>query len=153
MFLPFFTQRPTSNKKLYRRRSGGGGHGSSAKGGSSGKGGTTGKSGSGGTTKSIPLSSKAPGDKSSATAYGGGGGKVTTIPLGSPFAGRTIGGGTRGEVFGTRCVKQYHILVSLCQEKNVLTLFFLAAGHTAAAILEYTDGALMAVDSRSISGL
>lgn len=107
MFLPFITKRSESNKKLYRRKGGGGGGkgGGGKGGGGTGSGGTKGSGGSGGggkTTKSIPLSTKAPGGKSTATAYGNGGGKVTTISAGSIFAGRTIGGGTRGQVFGSR---------------------------------------------------
>ncbi|KZT69984.1 hypothetical protein DAEQUDRAFT_725971 [Daedalea quercina L-15889] len=39
--------------------------------------------------------------KSDAVAYGAGGGHPVTIPKGEPFAGRTSGGGTRGEVYGT----------------------------------------------------
>ncbi|KAI5987087.1 hypothetical protein EDD15DRAFT_2146347, partial [Pisolithus albus] len=40
--------------------------------------------------------------KSSATAYGGGGGESIVIPDGQPFAGRSAGGGTRGQIFGNR---------------------------------------------------
>lgn len=60
-----------------------------------------GSSGSG-TTKSVPLSGKVPAGKNTATAYGSGGGKVITIPSGSLFSGRTAGGGSRSQVFGSR---------------------------------------------------
>ena len=32
-----------------------------------------------------------------------GGGPSVTIPDGNPFAGRTAGGGTRRQIFGTKC--------------------------------------------------
>ncbi len=88
---------------------GGGGHGaghSSSKGGSSGsKGsnGATGKAavGSRGST-TVPVSGTTFGSgKTASTAYGPGGVRVTTIPQGQPFAGRTYGGGTRGEIYGS----------------------------------------------------
>ncbi|KDQ52173.1 hypothetical protein JAAARDRAFT_62106 [Jaapia argillacea MUCL 33604] len=100
MFVPFLsTPRDRSKRSLYRRK-GGGGKG----GGSSGKGGGSSGSGSkGGGTSSVGLSGgKTANGKSSATAYGSGGGKVTTIPSGQPFAGRTAGGASRSQVYGTR---------------------------------------------------
>ncbi|EIM89277.1 uncharacterized protein STEHIDRAFT_154955 [Stereum hirsutum FP-91666 SS1] len=97
-------------------RKGGGGHGaggesSSGSGGSSGKsssssGGSSGKSSSSGSSstssKSSSISVKGlSGGKTSATTYGPGGGKTSTISEGQPFAGRTVGGGTRAEVYGS----------------------------------------------------
>ncbi|OCH94033.1 hypothetical protein OBBRIDRAFT_723698 [Obba rivulosa] len=122
MFVPFLTPR-TPKKGLYPRKGGGGGgkgggsSSSGSKGGSSGsKGGTSGSkggtqkgnggsSGSSGTSSSgkqstVPISG-ATGGRSSAVSYGGGGGKVTTIPAGQPFAGRTAGGASRAQVYGT----------------------------------------------------
>ena len=88
---------------------GGGGHSgghSGAKGKSSGSGskGASGKAsvpvGSRGSP--VPISGTTFGSgKTTSTAYGSGGVKVTTIPQGQPFAGRTYGGGTRGEIYGT----------------------------------------------------
>lgn len=43
------------------------------------------------------------GGKSSASSYGNGNPKATTISSGL-FSGRTIGGGTRGQVYGNRYV-------------------------------------------------
>lgn len=43
------------------------------------------------------------GSSRSATSYGSGGGKASTIPSGQIFAGRIEGGGTRDQVFGSRC--------------------------------------------------
>ncbi|KAM5541678.1 hypothetical protein V8D89_004659 [Ganoderma adspersum] len=102
---------------------GGGGHGSShgsssgSKGSSSGSKGSTGsKSGSSGSKGSSPFSSAPVGSRGStvpvsgttfgsgfktSTPYGSGGIKVTTIPQGQPFAGRTYGGATRNDVYGT----------------------------------------------------
>ncbi|KAJ4472986.1 hypothetical protein J3R30DRAFT_3659353 [Lentinula aciculospora] len=59
-------------------------------------GGSTGSS-SRGTSSSVTVA----GTSRSATSYGSGGGKATTIPSGQIFAGRTEGGGTRDQVFGS----------------------------------------------------
>jgi hypothetical protein len=84
---------PGISKTLVRRKGGG-------KGGGGGGGGRSGGSGSG---KKLPKSTtNLPAGKNSATLYGQGGGPVTTISSGL-FAGRTVGGGTRGGVFGNRC--------------------------------------------------
>ncbi|THH17097.1 hypothetical protein EW146_g3657 [Bondarzewia mesenterica] len=102
------TSTPSSKKRLGKRK-GGGGHGSSGgKSGGGGKSGSTssgsskGSSGSskGGSGSSVSVSSL-PGGKSSATVSGNGGGKQINIASGQPFAGRTAGGGTRGQVYGT----------------------------------------------------
>ncbi|TFY68517.1 hypothetical protein EVJ58_g976 [Rhodofomes roseus] len=91
-------------QRIYRRKGGGGGHGDADGGDSGGDGGgDTGDSGDkGGDSKGedVPVSGSTDGE-SDAVAYGAGGGKSVTIPQGQPFAGRTSGGGTRGEVYGT----------------------------------------------------
>ncbi|TCD60630.1 hypothetical protein EIP91_009761 [Steccherinum ochraceum] len=110
---------------LYRRKGGGGrgggksggggssggktGSGSSGGGSSGGKTSGTGSTGGGSTGKGVgsrgspvPITGRTAGKSSSATAYGGGGGKPTVISAGQPFAGRTVGGGSRGQVFGSR---------------------------------------------------
>ncbi|KAF9814144.1 hypothetical protein IEO21_05282 [Rhodonia placenta] len=125
MRIPLITPSEPSLKQLFPRKGGGGGHGggSSGKGGSGsssgskggsgsssgskggsgsssgGKGGSSGSSSSG-KSQSIPLSGST-GGKKTATTYGSGGGRAVTIPAGQPFAGRTSGGGTRGQVYGT----------------------------------------------------
>ena len=105
-----------SRRRLSRRKGGGGGvRGGGRGGGSRGGGGSSGEiggsgsgSGSGSSStreKPVPLScGSATGGRTTATAYGKGGGKVTTIPAGQLFAGRTEGGGTRAQVYGTRQV-------------------------------------------------
>ena len=45
--------------------------------------------------------------KTTATAYGNGGGPVSTISSGV-FTGRTVGGGTRTDVFGNRFVPPFY---------------------------------------------
>ncbi|KAI9571609.1 hypothetical protein HD554DRAFT_2072225 [Boletus coccyginus] len=108
MFVPFVTSHPES-KHLERRKGGGGGGKTSGGGGSSSKSGggstsSSGKTSSGttGKTSTVPLSTSTASGKGSATAYGSGGGSATTIPAGQIFAGRSAGGGTRSQVFGTR---------------------------------------------------
>ena len=85
---------------LEKRKGGGGGHsGSSPKGGS----GSPKGSGTGSGSKpppSVPESGFPP--KSKGASSGQGGGKPITIPPGSTFAGRTSGGGTRQQIYGTR---------------------------------------------------
>lgn len=96
MYVPFFSE-PSKDRlrRLYRRKGGGGG----GKGGGGGaKGGSAGGGSSGG-GRSSPINSG--GSSRPATAYGPGGGRATTIPGGQFFAGRTSGGGTRSQVFGT----------------------------------------------------
>ena len=113
MFVPLIkiTELPTSNiDNIYRRMGGGGGGGRGSSGGknggssSSSKGKSSSGSSAGRTAKSLPLAGTLPVGKNSATVYGGGGGKVVIIPSGSPFAGRTAGGGTRNQVYGSRRV-------------------------------------------------
>ncbi|CAK5284171.1 unnamed protein product [Mycena citricolor] len=50
---------------------------------------------------SFPISSGG-GSGKTAVPYGGGGGQVVTIAAGQPFSGRQEGGGTRGDIFGSR---------------------------------------------------
>ncbi|TBU47132.1 hypothetical protein BD309DRAFT_952645 [Dichomitus squalens] len=78
---------------------------------SSNKGSTTGSSGSGSSKSSHPVGSRGSSmpvsgttfgsGKTTSTAYGSGGVKITTIPQGQPFAGRTYGGATRSQIYGT----------------------------------------------------
>ncbi|TCD60201.1 hypothetical protein EIP91_010551 [Steccherinum ochraceum] len=74
---------------LYRRK-GGGGKGAGA----------GGRAGS--EESSVSVSGATGGRASTATAYGPGGGLVSTIPDGQPFAGKSVGGGTRDQVYGTQ---------------------------------------------------
>ncbi|KAI5119151.1 hypothetical protein M0805_005230 [Coniferiporia weirii] len=99
MYIPFISSK---RPKLFRRKGGGGGggHGGSGGGTSGGSVGSTGSSG--GTRSPVSIGSGSTTDgKTSATSYGAGGGKVAAIPSGQLFAGRTQGGGTREQVFGT----------------------------------------------------
>lgn len=85
------------------RRKGGGGGGGKGGGSSDGKGsGKGGSSGSGGKTSKVPITGSSASGKSTATAYGYGGGKPQTIPTGQLFGGRTAGGATRAQIYGTR---------------------------------------------------
>ncbi|KAK7048389.1 glycoside hydrolase family 35 protein [Favolaschia claudopus] len=94
MFVPFLTKR--DSKRLAPRRGGGrGGGGGSSSGG--GGGGSTGA----GAGRSSPISAPGAGSRS-ATSYGSGGGKPVTIPSGQAFAGRSEGGGTRSQIYGTQ---------------------------------------------------
>ncbi|KAK0238994.1 hypothetical protein EDD85DRAFT_951206 [Armillaria nabsnona] len=108
-----------------RAGGGGGGGGGSVGGGSKGSSGSTSKSGSGtgsstsgsggkgssggsssgssGSSSSGKASSvSAEGTSKAASSYSKGGGSTSTIPSGQLFAGRSIGGGTRDQVFGTK---------------------------------------------------
>ncbi|KAF9232573.1 hypothetical protein BU15DRAFT_81076 [Melanogaster broomeanus] len=105
MFVPILTPKLQS---IERRKGGGRGgktgtsgksSGSSAPSSSSSGGKSTSR---GGKVTSVPLLGSTNTGKSTATAYGLGGGNPITIPSGQLFAGRTAGGGTRGQVFGTR---------------------------------------------------
>lgn len=109
MYIPLFSEFHP-RRRLERRKGGGGkgggGKGSGGKGGKGGKGGSSkSSSGSGGGKKSkVPLSGGGLFGKSSATSYGYGGGKAAIIPAGQPFAGRSAGGGTRDQIYGTKYV-------------------------------------------------
>ncbi|KAI0942057.1 hypothetical protein AcV7_002590 [Taiwanofungus camphoratus] len=100
MYVPILTP---LGQQLYPRKGGGGHGGGGGKGGGEGGGKSGSSSGSSG-SKGAPRSVSIPGStggKQTAVSYGGGGGRVTTIPAGQVFAGRSSGGGTRNEVFGT----------------------------------------------------
>ncbi|KAI0317055.1 hypothetical protein OF83DRAFT_185343 [Amylostereum chailletii] len=117
MRVPFIS----TTQNLEKRKGGGGkgGGGGSKGGGSTGKTGGGSSSSSGGTSKgsssdtgasssprgassgqTVPVSSL-PAGKSSASTSSRGGGTPVTIASGQPFAGRTAGGGTRDQVYGT----------------------------------------------------
>lgn len=84
------------------KSSGGGGEGSGSEGGKGGSSKSSGGSG-GGKKSNVPLPSGGSSHgKSSATTYGYGGGKPIVIPAGQPFAGRSAGGATRSQIFGTK---------------------------------------------------
>ncbi|KAJ7136810.1 hypothetical protein C8R44DRAFT_948484 [Mycena epipterygia] len=121
MFVPFLSDSRRSSRLSKRR--GGGKSGGGAKGGSSTSNGSSGKSGSStssgkGTTgssssssssKSGSSASKAPsgvissgGSSRSITSYGNGGGKAITIPPSGLFGGRSAGGATRNQIYGSR---------------------------------------------------
>ncbi|KAI0641447.1 hypothetical protein C8Q79DRAFT_1077878 [Trametes meyenii] len=89
---------------LYPRK-GGGGRGGGGKGGEgskgSGDGGSTGSGGSGSRGVAVPVSGSTVG-RTNAISYGSGTTKVVTIPAGQPFSGRTSGGATRDQIYGSR---------------------------------------------------
>lgn len=60
-----------------------------------------------GKTSSVPVSGSSASGKSTATSYGSGGGKPLIIPSGQLFAGRSAGGASRSQVYGTRFVDKY----------------------------------------------
>ncbi|KAJ7702681.1 hypothetical protein B0H17DRAFT_1157389 [Mycena rosella] len=114
MFVPFLSK----PRSLSRRRGGGKSGGSTSAGGKTGSSSSSssssaGKSGSGSTgssssskggsstpIKSTPI--KSGGSGRTITGYNNGGGKVSSIPVGQLFAGRSQGGATRSQVWGTR---------------------------------------------------
>ncbi|KAK7447381.1 hypothetical protein VKT23_014091 [Stygiomarasmius scandens] len=102
MFVPFISSKYSTSRKRrdLERRKGGGGGGRGG-GGSSGGGGRVGSGtsvgGGGGRSSSV----SAGGSSRTATSSGNGGGPQSSIPSGSLFAGRTQGGGTRNQVYGT----------------------------------------------------
>lgn len=103
---------------------GGGGYGSSSHGSGSGSEGGTGSTGShassaplGSKGSTIPVSGSAS-SRSSATLYGSGDSRVTTIPQGQPFAGRSVGGGTRDGVYGSS-----YVVFGVCRSFTMLIHF------------------------------
>ncbi|ESK94333.1 hypothetical protein Moror_8198 [Moniliophthora roreri MCA 2997] len=108
MYIPFISQPRVKNFKLERRKGGGGhggghggggGKGGGGKGGGGSRGGSSSASRSGtGRTKSTTIY----GSTSSMTSYGRGGGPVSTVPEGQKFAGRSVGGGDRSSIYGSR---------------------------------------------------
>ncbi|KAF8996665.1 hypothetical protein BDQ17DRAFT_1364230 [Cyathus striatus] len=113
MFIPFLSTSsttPSSRRKLFRRKGGGGGgrggSGGGSRGGSSSstgsnkggsRGSSSGSSSSGGKS-SFPISSS--GKSFSVSASSSGGIPKSSISSGG-FAGREVGGGTRGQVYGS----------------------------------------------------
>ncbi|KAI1787957.1 hypothetical protein LXA43DRAFT_672033 [Ganoderma leucocontextum] len=87
--------------------SGSKGSSSGSKGSSGSKSGSTGSKGStpspvGTRGSTVPVSGTTFGSGfKTSTPYGSGGVKMTTIPQGQPFAGRTYGGATRNDIYGT----------------------------------------------------
>ncbi|KAF8917018.1 hypothetical protein CPB85DRAFT_1559151 [Mucidula mucida] len=129
MYIPFISRSQNESSRLYRRKGGGGGGKSSTGSGgkSSGGGKSTSSSGGKSTSSSGGKSSgsswwgsssgksswsgwgSSSGSKTSKNKsnkvprpYGVGGGGVYTIAAGSLFAGRTVGGGSRGSIFGSK---------------------------------------------------
>ncbi|KAF5329000.1 hypothetical protein D9758_018862 [Tetrapyrgos nigripes] len=103
MFVPFITTRSNNGKQLGKRAGGGGGGGGGggrSSGGSSSGGRSSGSSGSSGTS-SRSSSSTIFGSSRTSRPYGNGGGKPSVVPAGQLFSGRSIGGGTRSQVYGS----------------------------------------------------
>jgi hypothetical protein len=96
MFIPFYSSK--KKRSLHRRKGGGRGGGGGGSSSSSGGRGSSGSSGSSRPVSGLPSNSRG------TSSYSGGGGSPVTIPAGQAFAGRTLGGGTRGQVFGSRFV-------------------------------------------------
>ncbi|KIY63113.1 hypothetical protein CYLTODRAFT_403692 [Cylindrobasidium torrendii FP15055 ss-10] len=106
MYVPFITPRRTKNEKRKGGGGGGGGHGGGR--GGSGRGGSTvGGKGSGGSSNVPSKSSWSNwGSTSSSKAgtprpFANGVATTSTIPSGGLFAGRSVGGGTRANVYGS----------------------------------------------------
>ena len=94
MRLPtLFSRSDRPQRSLEKRK--GGGHGGGRSGGTN-----SGGHGNGG--RAPVTLGRVVGSKGTARPYGRGGGKVTTIPDGQPFAGRTQGGGSRLDIYGTK---------------------------------------------------
>lgn len=101
MRIPLITS-PRYQDIARRKGGGGGGKGGSTSGkGSGAKGGSSGST-SAGKTSNVPISGSSASGKSIAIAYGNGGGTPKTISTGQFFAGRSAGGGTRAQMYGTR---------------------------------------------------
>ncbi|THU99592.1 hypothetical protein K435DRAFT_964395 [Dendrothele bispora CBS 962.96] len=106
MFIPFISDH--SSQILGKRKGGGGGGrsggGKSSSGGSgrsSSSSSSSRSSGGGRGSRSRPSSSTISGGRTS-RPYNNGGGKPTVVPAGQPFAGRSVGGGTRSQIYGSR---------------------------------------------------
>ncbi|KAJ7131868.1 hypothetical protein C8R43DRAFT_1239673 [Mycena crocata] len=111
VFIPLLSKprrRSTKGSQLSRRRGGGasggkggggGGKGGGKSGGTTNKGGGSNSSGkSGGKTSSITTG----GTGKSITSYNNGGGKASVISSGNAFAGRSQGGASRSQIYGSR---------------------------------------------------
>ncbi|KAJ3716313.1 hypothetical protein DFJ43DRAFT_1227653 [Lentinula guzmanii] len=112
MFLPFISRR-SSKRPNKRAGGGGGGRGGGSSGSSSSSKGSSSSSGKGSSSSSgstlsgnkgstASTSSTIYGSSRSITPYGNGATKVITIPSGQLFSGRSAGGATRSQIFGTR---------------------------------------------------
>ncbi|TFK30197.1 hypothetical protein FA15DRAFT_663579 [Coprinopsis marcescibilis] len=101
VYVPFFSEPSVQRRNLWKRKGGGGGGGRGGGGGGRGGGGGGGRGGSSGAASSGRSVSTGSGAKSAST-FSRGGGSVGTIPAGSAFGGRSIGGGTRNDVYGSR---------------------------------------------------
>ncbi|KAJ4478263.1 hypothetical protein J3R30DRAFT_3290671 [Lentinula aciculospora] len=111
MFIPVFSVR---NSKILKKRAGGGGGRSSGSSSSSGKGSSgsssSSSSGKGSSSNSdgkrSPSSTPRKGSSSSSsrsiTPYGNGVTRIITIPSGQFFAGRSAGGATRLQIYGSK---------------------------------------------------
>src|SRR5258705_9117323 len=99
MHIPFIS----SSRRLFKRKGGGGG---GKGGGSSGKGSSIGKSSSssGKSSGTSSMSKTSSISKGKTSTYDSGSSSPRIIPTG-PFAGRTEGGGSRAQIFGTRSVQ------------------------------------------------
>ncbi|KAJ6510588.1 hypothetical protein C8R45DRAFT_813904 [Mycena sanguinolenta] len=111
MFVPLLSRR--ARKAGSSSSSSSAGKSGSSSAGKSGSSSTTGKSGSAGKSSSSSSSSSSSttrktssvsisGSTKAASTYSSGGGKSITIAVGQLFGGRTAGGATRNQVFGTR---------------------------------------------------
>ncbi|KAL0573658.1 hypothetical protein V5O48_008304, partial [Marasmius crinis-equi] len=106
MYIPFISSpstSTTSRRRLFRRKGGGGGgRGGGSRGGRSGSSGSSGGGGSSGASGSRgSVSTPGFAGSRSISSSSSGGGAIATVPSGA-FAGRSVGGGTRNQVFGTR---------------------------------------------------
>lgn len=104
MFVPGISKRSSSS--LERRKGGGGGGKGGGGGGGKSSGSSGGKSSGGSVGGATPRTSSSGlnfgGKSKSSSSYSRGGGAAAVIPAGLPFAGRSAGGGTRDQVYGSR---------------------------------------------------
>ncbi|KAF6763879.1 hypothetical protein DFP72DRAFT_873661, partial [Ephemerocybe angulata] len=99
VFVPLISSPSIERQKLWRRKGGGGGGKGGGGGGGGGKSGGSGGSSGGGRSAGTISSG---GTSRGASTSGAGTRSVSNIPSGSLFAGRTVGGGTRTDVYGSR---------------------------------------------------
>ena len=108
MYFPLITKPSDKyDRRLYRRKGGGGSRsGGSSRGGSIKSGGSGGKSANGISPgkSSTSIIRGTGGTSRRAIAYGAGGGPALVIPSGQLFAGRLAGGALRSQTYGTRLV-------------------------------------------------
>jgi len=114
MFVPFISN--LSSRRLFKRKGGGGGgRGGGGGGGKSSSSGSTGKSSSPSSSKSGSIS------KGKTTTRSNGYSSPRVIPAGQPFAGRTEGGASRSQIFGSRSATPF-LLIS---EVHLTCIFFI----------------------------